>query len=558
VRPFEGASYSVILNSILTAEPKPLNEVNPLVPADAAAMVRKMIQKEPADRFQTSALLRTELENLIEAMGLQRHREMLRQFARDPKAIGDILREKRMTRHFEEGVRLEGQGPEAGGAAQLEFRRVLYLDPNHRAALDHLKKLDREAAKTEAASGQVASAAAPAAPAAASAPAPAPAPAKPVAGAPAPAPKPQAKAPVKPAPKPAAAAPKPPKPAKPAGAKTALPMPLILVGVIGVLVVLLVVRLIMGRSAGTGSPAQVTAPPVASVPDVQPSAPPEPQAATPVPSPVPSPVPPPAQAPPPSAQKPAPTATTAPVATEPPAARPAGATAMLRISTEPAGASVTIDGVRQSRATNAVYPVTPGSHSLVIEKPGFYPQDMTVSDLKKDETRPAGLSLKAMPPPSATGGEGTIAIHVTPPSKIFVNDVMVRSDATDATLKFPAGAYTIKVVNATFGSQEWRRDLTRDAPVKIDYDFEAAARAAAEAPTLGKLRVSAQGPAGAQVWVDGVNTGLVAPCLVEQLKAGPHTVNLVLDGYVPERANQSVTIKPGATADIKFKLKKHK
>jgi len=42
----------VILNSILTAEPKLLNEVNPLIPAEVAAMVQKMIQKEPAQRFQ--------------------------------------------------------------------------------------------------------------------------------------------------------------------------------------------------------------------------------------------------------------------------------------------------------------------------------------------------------------------------------------------------------------------------------------------------------------------------------------------------------------------------
>ena len=561
VRPFEGASYSVILNSILTAEPKPLNEVNPLVPAGAAAMVRKMIQKEPADRFQTSAELRTELENVVEAMGLQRHREMLRQYARDPKTIGDILRDKRLTRHFEEGVRLEGEGPGMSEAAQLEFRRVLYLDPNHRAALDHLKKLDRETAKLESASVKGASAspavsqaAAPAPPAAP----PAPAPAKPAASAAPPAPKPQTKAPPRPTAKPAPA----PKPPKPAGAKTALPLPLILLGVIGVLVVLLVVRLLMSRSGGTGSPAPATAPPVVAIPNVRPSAPPEAQ----VPMPSPSPVPPPAQAPAPQpsvtapapvALKPAPAIVSPPAISEPPATHAPGATASIKVSTEPTGATVTIDGERQKRTTNAVFPVTPGSHKLVIEKPGYYPQDMTVNDLKKDETRPAGLSLKALPA-GVAGGDGTMEIHIVPASKIFVNDAMVSGEATETTLRLPAGAYTIRAVNATYGSQEWRRDIKAGTPVKIDYDFEAAARAAAEAPTLGKLRVTSQGPAGAQVWVDGVNTGLVTPCTVERLKAGPHTVNLVLEGYAPERENQSVTVKAGGTADLKIKLKKRR
>ena len=339
----------------------------------------------------------------------------------------------------------------------------------------------------------------------------------------------------------------------------ALPMPLILLGVIGVLVVVLVVRLFLKPSGGE-SGSSAPSPPIASVPDARPSAPPVAQVTTPTPSPVPPPEPTPAPvvAKPPPARvvvNPAPK-TVAPTVSEP-ATRPAGATATIKISTAPPGAAVTIDGERQKRASNGAFPVAPGSHKLVIDKSGYYPQDMTVSDLKKDETRGASLTLKALP--ASAGGEGTIEIHIVPASKIFVNAEMVRSDVTDATLKLPAGAYTIRAVNGTFGSQEWRKEIKADAPAKIDYNFEAAAAAAAtEAPKLGKLHVVSQGPAGAQVWVDGANTGLVTPCTVEHLKAGPHTVNLVLEGFAPERENQSVTIKAGGTADIKIKLKKRK
>jgi len=144
---------------------------------------------------------------------------------------------------------------------------------------------------------------------------------------------------------------------------------------------------------------------------------------------------------------------------------------MLKVSTEPAGAIVSIDNLRQSQPTNATYRVRPGEHTLVFEKPGYYPQDMPVADLKSGETRSAGLTLKRLPAAAAAAGEGTLEIHVVPSSRIFVNDVMVRSDASSATLRLPAGAYTVRAVNKTYGVQEWRREVKAGTPVKIDHDF---------------------------------------------------------------------------------------
>jgi serine/threonine-protein kinase len=552
VRPFEGASYSVILNSILTAEPKRVSEVNPLIPVSVAAMIQKMIQKDPGQRFQTSAELRAELENQIEAMGLLRHRELLRMFAADPKTFGDALRDKRLTRHFEEGVRLEGEGPGMTEAAQLEFRRVLYLDPNHRAALDHLKKLDREASRIRPP--------APAPPAAEVEAAPAPVAAPPRAAPPA------AKPPARPAaPQAAKPAPKPAKPVKPAGAKASLPLPLILLGVIGLLVVLLVVRLLMPKKeptpasppvaantivppspppAMTPATTSAQAPPTASSPTGTQNTPPQTAVTPPIEAttrPVEPSVPPPA----PAVIKPA-VATPVPVT---PASNPA-ATATIKVSTEPPGASVSIDNVRQAQRTNASYRVTPGTHTLVIEKTGYYSQDMPVSDIKSGETRPAGVSLKPVPAAGAVGtaAEGTLEIHVVPSSRIFVNDAMVRSDATQATLRLPAGAYTVRAENKTYGSQVWHRDVKADAPVKIDYDFQVA--------SYGKLRVTSSGHNGARVLVDGQDIGLTTPCTIEKLAAGPHTVSVTLEGF--EGPPQNPTIKAGAVTDLNFKLSKAK
>ncbi len=414
---------------------------------------------------------------------------------------------------------------------------------------------------TEPAATAVPEWAAAAPPVAAPPPTPAPVAAVPVAPTvpPAPKPKPAAPPPARAVAKPAVPKPAPaPKPAKPAGAKSALPLPLILIGVAGLLVVLLVVRLVMPKK-GAAPP---ESPGTATTEVIPPSTPPatavEPPPATPATgttssggpaateAPAPAPERPEVR---PSVPPPAPVVTK-PVATTPVIAAPkpaAGATAMIKVSTEPAGAQVTIDGVRQGQPTNATYHVTPGSHTLVIEKSGYFSQDMPVADLKGGETRPAGISLKAVPPTAAgAGGEGTIEIRVTPSSHIFVNGTMVRSDATQATLRLPVGAYTVRAENKTFGSQEWHRDLKADAPVKIDYDFAVA--------SMGRLRVTSSGHNGARVTVDGQDTGLTTPCTVDKLTAGPHAVSVTLEGF--EGAPQTASVKAGAVTELNVKLAK--
>jgi hypothetical protein len=144
--------------------------------------------------------------------------------------------------------------------------------------------------------------------------------------------------------------------------------------------------------------------------------------------------------------------------------------------------------------------------------------------------------------------EGTLEIHVVPSSRIFVNDAMVRSDASSATLRLPAGSYTIRAVNGTYGSQEWRREVKADAPVKIDYDFQVA--------SLGRLHVTSSGHNGARVLIDGQDTGLTTPCTIDKLAPGPHPVSVTLEGF--EGQPQSATVKPGAVTDLNFKLSKAK
>lgn len=58
-------------------------------------------------------------------------------------------------------------------------------------------------------------------------------------------------------------------------------------------------------------------------------------------------------------------------------------------------------------------------------------------------------------------------------------------------------------------------------------------------PTTGTIYIESE-PSGAEIWLDGVNTGVVTPGTVEA-EAGPHIVTLKLEGYGEREINVNVT-----------------
>jgi eukaryotic-like serine/threonine-protein kinase len=68
--PFEGQSMLETLMLIREAEPAPLTTLQPAVPAPLAAVVLRLLAKEPAARFQTATELLRELERMAAEQGV--------------------------------------------------------------------------------------------------------------------------------------------------------------------------------------------------------------------------------------------------------------------------------------------------------------------------------------------------------------------------------------------------------------------------------------------------------------------------------------------------------
>jgi serine/threonine protein kinase len=562
-RPFSGDSYSTVLRSILTVEPPEVTHFNPLVPEEVARIVRGMLQKDVSKRYASIAQVREDLEGVIEQLGLLRGKDLLREYALDPQTVGDRWRSKRLSRHLDQGLFFENMGLGKIDDALLEFRRVLHLDPENPTARDHVKKLEREREKLMASQ-------APAEPAPGSAPVP-PSPAgeaadnrpageasndrtmimtpgqaasqPPTPGAPpvsagvppspageasdqnatmlfspgqaaaasslppSPPPPPAAGASMPPAPKPAekkpaaAPAPKPApaaKPAAPAAKSGGLPMP-ILAG-IGVLVVLIIAVVVMlmnkkGDDASKSQPVATNVPPATA------------------------PVTPPVSEPTKTAPAPSEPTKTPPVVTPKPTTKPSVLTSPVPMKPAP-------------------------------EKPA--PEKKTPDKKAPTKTQtppPAPVPAPAPKEEPKSNAMATLIVKATP----FAATLTVDGDAKGANqsqfkLSLKPGKHTVRMTHTTGAPYETTVNLDAGDEQTVTHDFTG---------SFGSISVSAD-PTWGEIYLDGDPQGKTTPFVISNLRPKEYQVVLVRDGYTVDGGAQFVTVKPGQTVSVKFKLKQKK
>jgi tRNA A-37 threonylcarbamoyl transferase component Bud32 len=543
-RPFGGDSYSTVLRAILTVDPPDVTQFNPLVPEDVAQIVRGMLQKDVSKRYAGIGQVRQELETVIEQLGLHRGKDLLREYALDPQGVGNQWKRKRLMRHMDQGVFFENMGLGKIDDALLEFRRVLYLDPDNAAARDHVKKLERERQKLVTSATLVPQAP----PAAGGETMILPPGQEPPAGGPS---KPAEAKPAKPA-----KVPKPAKPAAPARQESAgkprSRMPLV-AGALALLAVIVVIVVMLNRHPDSG--ASTTEPggssaPAASVP--------EPPAATSDATPA---------AP---GTVPQPGATT-PAATPFEAARAqfdagkfAEAAAALRhLVTSGAVQGPELRAARELRARALVrlgkaadaqklYATLLADDATFQPDPaGLTPADRSAFDAAKAKpVKPD--SVPGPSPATVTGGSGalaTLSISVNPFAALAVDGENKGVNQKQYHLQLKPGHHVVRLLHPSLGPHEWSLDLEPGQTRELTYDFLAS--------SSGSISVSSEG-GWAEIYIDGDPAHHPTPWVIENVPAGKHEISLVRDGFSVEGGAKNVNVKAGEQASVSFKMKKKK
>ncbi|MDO8835351.1 MAG: PEGA domain-containing protein, partial [Vicinamibacterales bacterium] len=170
-------------------------------------------------------------------------------------------------------------------------------------------------------------------------------------------------------------------------------------------------------------------------------------------------------------------------------------TGTVRVRTTPSQADVFVDGERRGVTPRNVASVPFGTHTIRVTRPGYQPQERSV-----------------------TIGEGTADVRVS--------FTLKRAGRTAPSSPAPPAATPLPAPQAGAGT-------TPSAAV-----------------TTGSIAVETR-PPGARVRIDNRDVG-VTPIVVGDVKAGTHVVRLELAGYRPWVT--TVTVKAGARARIAASL----
>lgn len=140
-RPFPGNSSASVINAIITVDPLPLDNLNPLVTAELQHVVSKMLQKDPEKRYQSAHQVRRDLELIIDDMKISRGRDLINDYLADPEKVTKSLHTKQLKDHLNRAFQFKSMGLGRIDDAIREFERAHYLDPENEEVRRNLEEL---------------------------------------------------------------------------------------------------------------------------------------------------------------------------------------------------------------------------------------------------------------------------------------------------------------------------------------------------------------------------------------------------------------------------------
>ncbi len=140
-RPFDGGSYSEVVDQIQNHEPAHVSSFNPMVEAPFEQIVARMLRKRVDERYRHIAEVVMELEQLMDRHGFRRDRRSLGEFFSDPVGYTEAAAQVVLERLMGEAPGATAPRDQGRQAAINHYRKILYLDPHDEGARTSLKRL---------------------------------------------------------------------------------------------------------------------------------------------------------------------------------------------------------------------------------------------------------------------------------------------------------------------------------------------------------------------------------------------------------------------------------
>ena len=216
--------------------------------------------------------------------------------------------------------------------------------------------------------------------------------------------------------------------------------------------------------------------------------------------------------------------------------RAASALGELQIRTEPAGATVTVDGRVLGKSPLTAEGLTPGPHSVTVENDlGPVTQRVTIE---------AGTTASLVVPMTAPKNaplSGWIAVNAPVDVQLFENQRLLGSSQTDRIM-VSVGRHDLEVVNEAIGYRAVKTVNVapgQTATIKLD---------------LPKAPMALNAVPWAEVWVDGDRVG-ETPIGSVQVSIGPHEVVFRHPELGERRVVTTVTLAGPAKVSVDMRKK---
>ncbi|HEX5131005.1 MAG TPA: serine/threonine-protein kinase [Candidatus Krumholzibacteria bacterium] len=140
-KPFDGKTYSEVLEKIQTVEPVAIAEANPLIEPEFNRVVARMLAKNVSARYASAVALIADLEAAMEESNIARDRRRLAAYVKDPAGYETRNSEQVIAQCLSRGASFMQKGTDHLDEAMLEFRRILFLDPVNDRARKNLQTI---------------------------------------------------------------------------------------------------------------------------------------------------------------------------------------------------------------------------------------------------------------------------------------------------------------------------------------------------------------------------------------------------------------------------------
>jgi eukaryotic-like serine/threonine-protein kinase len=142
--PFSGSNPHQVLKRIMEGKYRDPLQVRPSIGAQLAAIIRRLLELDPADRYQSANDLERDLTRFVADVGIDAPDETLAEYLRGPDEFAAAFRQRCIDRLTQLGEDAQRAG--AVPAACDYYNRVLALDDGNLRVLTALQRLGRRSA----------------------------------------------------------------------------------------------------------------------------------------------------------------------------------------------------------------------------------------------------------------------------------------------------------------------------------------------------------------------------------------------------------------------------